>query len=458
MAHLTEAACLIEQGAMFPRRQGFRDPAGSTVLIGFKPGACSIYFDDAPIYHFDLEGRWQRAFIEADLSAPDTPKNLAGVPGTHFLKSLDTSTVGLVRVREGNEIKIQRRTLGYAETVDLDESIRSMAMTLHARIASGELQPVAPPSEGRTAGKAVDTADLLDFLERIADRNSSAWSGQKQQFMGTFGPLPMSPPGSPGLMVIQATMGDVSEPPIGFGGAKTTSIHVRTDEEFQKHLQQVISLWGRRLPQARGIYLAGSDLLHQPMPAVLDYLDQISEAFSDSTIDIQTRVIDPPLTPQKTDIMLMTHRLDGPPPTVEMLFEYRKRGVTHLTIGVESLNETVRRTYGRSWTNQDLAQWIQNTKEAGLRVSMVLLVGAGGANQTEDQAETVSTMSDLPWSEGTVIYLLDAAETVEQQALQNRGIAENNAAALHLMRAELATALKSMKVKVAHYTLEKDWQ
>ncbi len=457
MAHLTEAACLIEQGAMFPRRQGFRDPAGSTVLIGFKPGACSIYFDDAPIYHFDLEGRWQRAFIEADLSASDTPKNLAGVPGTHYLKSLDTSTVGLMRVREANEIKIQRRTLGYAETVDLDESIRTMAMTLHARIASGELQPVAPPSEGRTAGKAVDTADLLDFLERIADRDSSAWSGQKQQFMGTFGPLPMSPPGSPGLMVIQATMGDVSEPAIGFGGARTTPIHVRTDEEFKKHLQQVVSLWGRRLPQARGIYLAGSDLLHQPMPVVLNYLDQISEAISGSSIDILARVIDPVQRPQKSDISLMTHRLDGPAPTVEMLEEYRKRGVTHLTIGVESLNETVRRTYGRSWTNQDLVQWIQNAKEASLPLSMVLLIGAGGIDQPEDQAETISVLDELPWSEGTVIYLLDAAETVDGTP-NEPSIAESNAAALHSMRAELATALKPRKVKVAHYTLEKDWQ
>jgi hypothetical protein len=457
MAHLTEAACLIEQGAMFPRRQGFRDPAGSTVLMGFKPGACSIYFDDAPIYHFDLEGRWQRAFIEADLSAPDTPKNLAGVPGTHYLKSLDTSTVGLMRVREANEIKIQRRTLGYAETVDLDESIRSMAMTLHARIASGELQPVAPPSEGRTAGKAVDTADLLDFLERIADRDSSAWSGQKQQFMGTFGPLPMSPPGSPGLMVIQATMGDVSEPAIGFGGARTTPIHVRTDEEFKKHLQQVVSLWGRRLPQARGIYLAGSDLLHQPMPVVLNYLDQISEAISGSSIDILARVIDPVQRPQKSDISLMTHRLDGPAPTVEMLEEYRKRGVTHLTIGVESLNQTVRRTYGRSWTNQDLVQWIQNAKEASLPLSMVLLIGAGGIDQPEDQAETISVLDELPWSEGTVIYLLDAAETVDGTP-NEPSIAESNAAALHSMRAELATALKPRKVKVAHYTLEKDWQ
>jgi hypothetical protein len=457
MAHLTEAACLIEQGAMFPRRQGFRDPAGSTVLMGFKPGACSIYFDDAPIYHFDLEGRWQRAFIEADLSAPDTPKNLAGVPGTHYLKSLDTSTVGLMRVREANEIKIQRRTLGYAETVDLDESIRSMAMTLHARIASGELQPVAPPSEGRTAGKAVDTADLLDFLERIADRDSSAWSGQKQQFMGTFGPLPMSPPGSPGLMVIQATMGDVSEPAIGFGGARTTPIHVRTDEEFKKHLQQVVSLWGRRLPQARGIYLAGSDLLHQPMPVVLNYLDQISEAISGSSIDILARVIDPVQRPQKSDISLMTHRLDGPAPTVEMLEEYRKRGVSHLTIGVESLNQTVRRTYGRSWTNQDLVQWIQNAKEASLPLSMVLLIGAGGIDQPEDQAETISVLDELPWSEGTVIYLLDAAETVDGTP-NEPSIAESNAAALHSMRAELATALKPRKVKVAHYTLEKDWQ
>ena len=457
MAHLTEAACLIEQGAMFPRRQGCRDPAGSTVLMGFKPGACSIYFDDAPIYHFDLEGRWQRAFIEADLSAPDTPKNLAGVPGTHYLKSLDTSTVGLMRVREANEIKIQRRTLGYAETVDLDESIRSMAMTLHARIASGELQPVAPPSEGRTAGKAVDTADLLDFLERIADRDSSAWSGQKQQFMGTFGPLPMSPPGSPGLMVIQATMGDVSEPAIGFGGARTTPIHVRTDEEFKKHLQQVVSLWGRRLPQARGLYLAGSDLLHQPMPVVLNYLDQISEAISGSSIDILARVIDPVQRPQKSDISLMTHRLDGPAPTVEMLEEYRKRGVTHLTIGVESLNETVRRTYGRSWTNQDLVQWIQNAKEASLPLSMVLLIGAGGIDQPEDQAETISVLDELPWSEGTVIYLLDAAETVDGTP-NEPSIAESNAAALHSMRAELATALKPRKVKVAHYTLEKDWQ
>jgi hypothetical protein len=88
---------------------------------------------------------------------------------------------------------------------------------------------------------------------------------------------------------------------------------------------------------------------------------------------------------------------------------------------------------------------------------MVLLIGAGGIDQPEDQAETISVLDELPWSEGTVIYLLDAAETVDGTP-NEPSIAESNAAALHSMRAELATALKPRKVKVAHYTLEKDWQ
>src|SRR6202041_2646641 len=64
--HHTEAACLLEQGATYHRRIGFEPVAspGDPVFAGFKPGAFSLYFGDAPIYHFDLEGRWQRAFVD----------------------------------------------------------------------------------------------------------------------------------------------------------------------------------------------------------------------------------------------------------------------------------------------------------------------------------------------------------------------------------------------------------
>ena len=92
--HLSEAACLIEQGATYRRRVGLQpthDPA-DPIFAGFKPGAFAVYFGDAPYYHFDLEGRWQRAFVE----------------GTHFLKGLDGTVQSIDRVREGLRKPVDR--------------------------------------------------------------------------------------------------------------------------------------------------------------------------------------------------------------------------------------------------------------------------------------------------------------------------------------------------------------
>lgn len=458
MAHLTEAACLIEQGAMFPRRMGLRDASGRTVLIGFKPGACSIYFDDEPIYHFDLDGRWQRAFIGLDPNAPETPKNLAGVPGTHYLKALGTASTALVRLRESQEIKIHRKLLNFEETVDLDDHVRNMAMTLHARIATGELEPVPPPTEGRKAGEPVRVEELLDFLERIADWDTAAWLRQKQRFEGTFGILPMNPPACPGPVVFQATLGDSSPNAIGFGGAASTPEYVRDDQEFHKHVQEVVHLWGRRLPQARGLYVAGSDLLSLPMPEVIGFLDQVARVLADCTIDIAGRLIDPPRTPQKHDIHLMTHRLDAPVPTVEMLTEYSRRGLATITLGVESVNPDIRSLYERTWTNADLAAWLTATAEAKVPVSLVLLVGAGGSQKSETAAEVADTLDQMELAAGTVIYLLDAADTAEELFKARVGISPNNAAALHELKEALLARLKPKQVKLAHYTLDKEWQ
>ncbi len=83
--HLSEAACLLEQGATYRRRVGLKPlhVPGDPIFAGFKPGAFAIYFGDAPFYHFDLEGRWQRAFVD----------------GTHFLKALDGTVQSIDRVR-----------------------------------------------------------------------------------------------------------------------------------------------------------------------------------------------------------------------------------------------------------------------------------------------------------------------------------------------------------------------
>src|SRR5947199_10180530 len=116
MAGESEAAGLLRAGALYTRRLGLRPPTGPPDLIfaGFKHGAFSIYFGDAPIYHFDLEGRWQRAFVD----------------GLHYLKGLDAVVQVIDRVREGPNLVLNRRTLDSAEATDFDAQVRTVALEL----------------------------------------------------------------------------------------------------------------------------------------------------------------------------------------------------------------------------------------------------------------------------------------------------------------------------------------
>ena len=147
----TEASCLLQTGALYRRRVGLVSATGPTDLrfAGFKKGAFSLYFGDAPIYHFDLEGRWQRAYVGA----------------THYLKSLDTSVHAIDRVREGANLVLKRRALPDDEIRDLDRQIRDIALDLIAELDGGSLRRQEPPMD---KALPLDNAALRDFLARIA--------------------------------------------------------------------------------------------------------------------------------------------------------------------------------------------------------------------------------------------------------------------------------------------------
>ncbi len=72
-------------------RIALRAPSEDPIFAGFKQAAFSLYYGDAPIFHFDLEGRWQRAFVE----------------GIHYLKGLDTTVQAIDRVREGENLVLE---------------------------------------------------------------------------------------------------------------------------------------------------------------------------------------------------------------------------------------------------------------------------------------------------------------------------------------------------------------
>ncbi len=188
--HLTEAACLFAQGGLYRKRIGLepRGGDGDPIFAGFKPGAFSLYFGDAPIYHFDLEGRWQRIFAD----------------GIHYLKGLDAEIHAIDRVREGPNLVLRRRRLGYEEATDLDLGIRSVALELLADSSAGRLRFREPPPD---KARSLGPDELDDFLDRISRWDTAAWFAHRERYLATYGPLPFLPPDCLNAVILQATLG-----------------------------------------------------------------------------------------------------------------------------------------------------------------------------------------------------------------------------------------------------------
>jgi hypothetical protein len=390
MAQATEAACLLESGATYHRRIGLRASQGDPIFAGFKHAAFSLYCGDAPIYHFDLEGRWQRAFVE----------------GTHYLKGLDTTTQAIDRVREGANLVLRRRTLDRAEAAAFDERVRSHALGLIEALDGGRLEPVGPPPGSEPL--AVD--ELRGFLERIAGWDAAAWRAHREQYQATYGPLPFLPPDCLNAVVLQATLGHAEG--WAFELAKAAAHSVRSPAEFEEHARAVARLLGRRAWQCRDVFLGGSDVLRRPADEVAAYLESVARVFPVRPGPGGRG--DQPGPAAGPGIIGIHAFLDDYSPPRPDGAAWRRLASLHLhrvSLGVESGDPHVRALFGKGWRDDDLRRTVADLKGAGLGVGLVLLVGAGGVEHAERHLQaTAALINSLALGPGDLVALLDAHE------------------------------------------------
>jgi hypothetical protein len=430
----TEADCLLETGALYRRRVGLEPMtgAGTLVFAGFKHGAFSIYFGDEPIYHFDLDGRWQRAYLD----------------GLHYLKGLDAAIHEIDRVREGPNLVLRRRKLSFGEAADLDARVRTVALELMAGLAEGRFRRQEP-----TGGKAqpLGNEELHDFLDRVGRWDTAAWFAHRERYTATYGLLPFLPPECQNAVVLQATLGHAEGRTFGLSPAADP--YVRSAAEFAQHTRDVAALWGRRLLQSRLIFLAGDDVLHQPIEAIEAYLDAINQTFPIRT------------TSEGTDL-----RFEGIHGFIDDFAGRRlgregwhrlaERGLSRISLGIESGDPEVRAVHGKHWEDDELRSTVADAKTSGLGASLLTLVGAGGLERAREHHErTVRLIESVELGRGDFVFLLDEKEvrkpgpvSAELTLLEGNEWADRQ----RLLKDALAP-LKNRGVKVLPYTLEKQW-
>jgi hypothetical protein len=437
----TEASCLLQSGALYHSRVGLM-PEGrpaDLIFLGFKKGAFSIYHGDAPIYHFDLEGRWQRAFLEP----------------THLLKGLDTRVHAINRVREGPNLVLRRRILTMEEVLDLDRRVRGMALGLIADLDAGRLARHEPPPD---KAQPLESDLLRDFLTRITSWDEPAWNAHRARYLATYGPLPFLPPDSQNAVVLQATLGDAGA--ISFGRRPVTEHAIRSPAEFQAHVQAVAELLGRRVLQSRLAFLAGSDVLRLPRETVNQYLETVGRAFQ---IEPRTRGV-PSAAAESTlrleGIHAFLDDFGDPRPERAALRAYRQRHLVHVSLGVESGDSEVRRSLGKTWSDNDLRAVVADLRAAEIGLSLLTIVGAGGmALRDRHRSATARLLTNLDLRRGDTAFLLDERELADLDAAPEAEEELTGDAWIEQLEQFklILTPLRERGVKVLPYSLEKQW-
>jgi hypothetical protein len=440
--HKTEAACLVEQGAQYERRVGLT-PAGDgtdPVFAGFKKGGFSLFFGDSPFYHFDLDGRWQRAVVQ----------------GTHFVKGLDGRVQVIHRVRQERNLVLDRDLLDDVETSEFDRRVQAAALGIIADLEAGRLARIEPPARATP----LSDDELHRFLERIVGWDADAWALDRERYLAAYGSreLGFLPPECQNAVVVQATLHDAAG--VAFGGPERGPVHVRCLGEFQRHAARVAALWGRRLTQGRTLFLAGAGVLRQPIEAVAGYLDVIQGIFP-----IVSRPAGLPvegLAEDGSSAKLGVHALldDFLPPLPDCpgLRELANRGLARVSLLVESGDHKTRALYGKGYSGQDLAAAIQNLKSARIGISLLTLVGAGGVERAvSHRLETGGLFESLALGSGDFVFLLDENEIGGARRL-GEAITPLDCPAWRAEQARLKDVLAPLKkrgVKVLGYTFEK---
>ncbi|HMF38526.1 MAG TPA: hypothetical protein VKF17_17935, partial [Isosphaeraceae bacterium] len=279
-----------------------------------------------------------------------------------------------------------------------------------------------------------------------------------RQYQATYGPLPFLPPDCQNAVVLQATYGSAGG--LSFGNGPASDHVIRSPAEFQQHVLDVSRLVGRRLLQTRIAFLASGDVLRRPANDVMTYLEILGRAFT-----IAPRVkgqSEPALEdpPHIEGVYTFLDDFSAPCPGPGALQAFRQHHLEHVTLGVESGDAGVRWLYHKSWCDDDLRTVVSDVKSAGIGLSVLTLVGAGGQEHGESHVQqSAQLFSSLGLTRGDTLFLLDERELADPGREGGGGNALTGAAWTRQQESfkQALSPLRERGVKVLPYSLEKQW-
>ena len=231
-------------------------------------------------------------------------------------------------------------------------------------------------------------AELVARLGRIRSWTPDRLLAEKARFDAAYRPITILPPDQYLSIVLQASFGCSWNRCTFCNFYQDQPFRVREVDEFKGHCEKVKVLLGQGTALRKRVFLADGNALTLSNRRLLPLAELARNAFPGrglyGFVDVFT----------------------GEKKSVEEWDELRRAGLRRVYVGVETGSDRLLDWLNKPGNSNDAQQFVERLKTAGLRVSVILMVGIGGAQFAADHTrQTLDLAGRLALDRTDVVYL-----------------------------------------------------
>lgn len=231
------------------------------------------------------------------------------------------------------------------------------------------------------------------ILERVKSRDYAWLQKDSENFLSLYSTLPIMPPDQSSALYLELTKGCTWNRCTICKSYAGRTIEEKSTEEFMFHIEKVKNQLGEGLRAKKGIFLGDSGALDVDQKILLPLLDKLKEEFHlpvFSAFDIFS-------TPKRKN---MIHYQD-----------LKKHGLDRIFVFLESGSYKVVKLFNDKINVTETLNLVNNIKDYGISVSIVVMAGMGGQKFSEDHIDgTANIISQMNLESGDMIFLSPVVE------------------------------------------------
>jgi hypothetical protein len=337
---------------------------GEQVTISIKPGALSVMFGTHEVLTYERGGRlW---VLTRD--------------GRTYKRGLNGHVIEKYHADNG----LIRRRVGGAEAAELIDSAAARMASLRDALAKEAATRAA-------ANGALE--ELLTIIERASYFNAAAHVADRKAFEQVYDPVGILPPDQYMAVVAQATEGCSFNTCTFCDFYRGRRFRIKSPDEFRVHTRAVRAFLGDSILLRRSIFLGEANALAAPIRRLETFMQIAREEIGDLPIHAF---------------------LDGFTGSKKTASEYarlRMLGLKRVSIGMESGHDPLLAFVEKPSSAADIVATVTELKQAGIAVSVIVLVGLGGDRFAAGHvADTVALLNRLPLGSGDIVYFSTLSE------------------------------------------------